>query len=86
MSFDATAGIDIPITASNRAQVEASYIKSALSVGGSIASGNPLVAVGGLLESANAQYHYNTQGTFSPSCGFHDTRLAYVIYDRPTAQ
>lgn len=86
MSFDATAGIDVPITASNRAQVEASYIKSALSVGGSIASGNPLVAVGGLLESANAQYHYNTQGTFSPSCGFHDTRLAYVIYDRPTAQ
>lgn len=86
MSFDATAGIDIPITASNRAQVEASYIKSALSVGGSIASGNPLVAVGGLLESASAQYHYNTQGTFSPSCGFHDTRLAYVIYDRPTAQ
>lgn len=86
MSFDATAGIDIPITASNRAQVEASYIKSALSVGGSIASGNPLVAVGGLLESANTQYHYNTQGTFSPSCGFHDTRLAYVIYDRPTAQ
>ena len=86
MSFDATAGIDIPITASNRAQVEASYIKSALSVGGSIASGNPLVAVGGLLESANAQYHYNTQGTFSPSCGFHDTRLVYVIYDRPTAQ
>lgn len=86
MSFDATAGIDIPITASNRAQVEASYIKSALSIGGSIASGNPIMAVGGLLESANAQYHYNTQGTFSPSCGFHDTRLAYVIYDRPTAQ
>lgn len=85
-TFDAIGGIDIPITASNRAQVESGYIKSALTVGAGIASGNALAIGGGILSLATPQYHYNTSGAFSPSCGFHDTRLVYVIYDRPIVQ
>lgn len=85
-TFDAIGGIDIPITASNRAQVESGYIKSALTIGAGIASGNALTIGGGILSIATPQYHYNTSGAFSPSCGFHDTRLVYVIYDRPIVQ
>ena len=40
--YDGSIGIDIPITSSNRAQVELSYITSALGVVGSIAMGSPL--------------------------------------------
>lgn len=85
-TFDAIGGIDIPITASNRAKVESGYITSALTVGAGVATGNALAVGGGILSLATPQYHYNTSGAFSPSCGFHDTRLVYVIYDRPIVQ
>lgn len=85
-SFDGNGGIDIPLTSSNRAQVESGYIRSALTIGASIATGNAIGVAMGALDIAQNTYHYNTNGSFSPSCGFHDSKTIYVIYDRPTAQ
>lgn len=85
-SFDGNGGIDIPLTSSNRAQVESGYIRSALTIGASLATGNAVGVAMGALDIAQNTYHYNTNGSFSPSCGFHDSKTIYVIYDRPTAQ
>lgn len=84
-SFEGQCGIDIPITASNRAQVEASYISGALGAIGELASGNISGAISGAIDTAMTQYHYNTQGAYNPSCGSYETRLCYLIVDRPTA-
>ena len=84
-SFDGQCGIDIPITASNRAQVEASYISGALGAIGELASGDVIGAVSGALSTAMTPYHYNTQGAYNPSCGSFETKLCYLIIDRPTA-
>lgn len=84
--YDGACGIDIPLNASNRAQVEAGYITSALGSVASIASGNVMTGVSGALSGAMAQFHTQTEGTYSPTCGAYETRTAYVIYDRPTYQ
>ena len=85
-SFDGSCGIDIPITANNRAQVEASYITGALGAIGELVSGDIGGAISGALSTAKTQYHYNTQGSYNPSCGAFETRLCYLIFDRPTFQ
>ena len=85
-SFDGSCGIDIPITSSNRAQVESTYITGALGVVGELASGDIGGSVGGLLSTAKTQYHYNTHGSYNPSCGAFETKLCYLIIDRPTFQ
>ena len=84
-SFDGQCGIDIPVTASNRAQVEASYISGALGAIGELATGDILGAASGALNTAMTPYHYNTQGAYNPSCGSFETKLCYLIIDRPTA-
>lgn len=85
-SFDGSCGIDVPITANNRAQVENSYIIGALGAVGDLATGNIGGAISGALSTAQTQYHYSTKGIYNPSCGAFETRLCYLIYDRPTFQ
>lgn len=85
-SFDGQCGIDIPLSSSNRAEVEASYVSGALGAIGELATGNVIGAVSGALSTAMTPYHYNTQGAYNPSCGAYETRLCYIIIDRPTAQ
>lgn len=81
--FNGTCGIDIPITASNRAQVEASYIRSALvGVGGAFAH-NPLVIAGSVLSCAEATNHSATVGKISNNCGVSQPLTPYVIVDNP---
>lgn len=84
--FDGVCGIDIPITSSNRASVEVGYISSALGSIAQVASGNVLGAGVSALNGAISQYHTQTQGSYSPSCGAGETRTVYLIYDRPTFQ
>lgn len=85
-SFDGQCGIDIPITASNRGQVEAAYVSGALGSIGELATGDVIGATSGLINSAMTPYHYNTQGCCNPSCGSYETKLCYLIIDRPTIQ
>ena len=82
-SYDGNAGIDIPLTSSNRAQVEGAFIGSALSA---VESKSLIGASSALLNGAMTPYSFSTKGSYSPSCGTHDTRKIFVIYDRPTLQ
>lgn len=95
-------GIDVPITSSNRAQVQASHVAGAIGAATGIAStaigaasGNPMAIAYGisntansLLDSAVSPYHYSTQGGGSPavSSGKGANRNVYVIIDRPMYQ
>lgn len=82
-SYDGNAGIEIPLTASNRAQVEGAFISSALSA----LESKSVPSVGSaLLDGAMTPYTFSTKGSYSPSCGSYDTRKVFVIYDRPTLQ
>lgn len=85
-SYDGNAGLDIPITSSNRAQIEAGYITGALGVVAEIASGDIAGAAMKGLGTAMSQYHYQTQGSYSPNCAWYETRKCYIIMDRPTSQ
>lgn len=84
--FNGNMGIDIPITASNRAQVEAGYISSGIGIASSVASGNIVGAVTSLINSAESQYHYATTSSPNPMCVASTNRTCYVILDRPTYQ
>lgn len=84
--FNGNMGIDIPITASNRAQVEAGYISSGIGIASSVASGNIVGAVTSLINSAESQYHYASTSSPNPMCIASTNRTCYVIIDRPTYQ
>lgn len=84
--FNGNIGIDIPITASNRAQVEAGYISSGIGIASSVASGNIVGAVTSLINSAESQYHYASTSSPNPMCVASTNRTCYVIIDRPTYQ
>lgn len=84
--FNGNMGIDIPITASNRAQVESGYISSGIGIASSVASGNIVGAVTSLINSAESQYHYASTSSPNPMCVASTNRTCYVILDRPTYQ
>lgn len=84
--FTGNVGIDIPITASNRAQVEAGYIQAGVGATTSALGGNIGSAVTSLLNSATSQYHYSSTGNPSPMCVASTNRTCYVIIDRPNYQ
>ena len=84
--FTGNVGIDIPITASNRAQVEAGYIQAGVGATASALGGNIGSAVTSLLNSATSQYHYSITGNPSPMCVASTNRTCYVIIDRPNYQ
>ena len=84
--FTGNVGIDITITASNRAQVEAGYIQAGVGATASALGGNVGSAVTSLLNSATSQYHYSSTGNPSPMCVASTNRTCYVIIDRPNYQ
>ena len=84
--FTGNVGIDIPITASNRAQVESGYIQAGVGATASALGGNIGSAVTSLLNSATSQYHYSSTGNPSPMCVASTNRTCYVIIDRPNYQ
>ena len=84
--FTGNVGIDIPITATNRAHVEAGYIQAGVGATASALGGNIGSAVTSLLNSATSQYHYSSTGNPSPMCVASTNRTCYVIIDRPNYQ
>ena len=84
--YSGTLAIDIPITASNRAQVEAGYIRSALGALGSLASGNLIGVAANGFGAVTAQNSFTTKGSPSPSCDGFDEQKAFIIIDYPVYQ
>ena len=81
--YSGTIAIDIPITASNRAQVESGYIMSALGAVGSLLTGNLMGVAGSAFGALMNQNHFTTKGTPSPSCDAFDEQKAFIIIDYP---
>ena len=84
--FTGNIGVDISITASNRAQVESAYISAGVGVVSSAMSGNVTGAVNSIIGGATSQYHYSGTGNPSPSCVSSTNRTCYVVIDRPQYQ
>lgn len=84
--FSGQVGVDIPITASNRAQVEAGYISGAISDGASLAVGDVGGVAKSIISSAMSKYHYSSTDRPNASCVASVNRTCYVIIDRPTYQ
>jgi hypothetical protein len=84
--FTGNIGVDISITASNRAQVESAYINAGVGVVSSAMSGNVTGAVNSIIGAATSQYHYSGNGNPSPSCVASTNRTCYVVIDRPQYQ
>lgn len=84
--FTGSIGVDISITASNRAQVESAYISAGVGVVSSAMSGNVTGAVNSIIGAATSQYHYSGTGNPSPSCVASTNRTCYVVIDRPQYQ
>ena len=83
--FDGNCGIDIPLTASNRSQVEMGYVKSAVGVASNILGKHPSFfgALNSGVSGAMQQYHYSTNGSYSPATGAYEDRTCFIIIDRP---
>lgn len=87
--FDKYSGIcavDVPITASNRAQVEVGQIQSAITAGAQLATGNIGGALSAGLAIASTPNHFNTRGNAGGYTSQYDPRKPYLIIDRPKAQ
>lgn len=81
--FDGNCGIDIPLTAGNRSQVEMGYVKAAVGIVSNIANKNIGGAISSGISGAMQQYHYSTNGSYSPSTGAYEDRTCFIIIDRP---
>ena len=86
--FSGNIAIDIPISASNRAQVQASYLQGGLNALANIATAQGLLgkvmgAVNAGLDMLQTPYHTTTTGSPSPSCDGFDEQNAYIIVNRP---
>ena len=84
--FTGNIGVDIPITASNRAQVESSYISAGVGVVSSAMNGNAIGVADSIIGAATSQYHYSGTGNPTPSCVSSTNRTCYVVIDRPQYQ
>ena len=87
--FDKYSGIcavDVPLTASNRAQVEVGQIQSAITGVAQLATGNIGGALSAGLAIASTPNHFNTRGNAGGYTSQFDPRQPYLIIDRPKAQ
>ena len=84
--FTGNIGVDIAITASNRAQVESAYISAGVGVVSSAMNGNAIGVADSIIGAATSQYHYSGTGNPSPSCVSSTNRTCYVVIDRPQYQ
>lgn len=100
LSFSGVMGIDIPISAQNRSQVEMAYIETGaktvidtvatVATGGASKAMTALSAAGGasegLLDLAKAQYRTSTSGSHNSATSACETLQCYIIVDRPIWQ
>ena len=84
--FTGEIGLDVPISAGNRAQVEAGILQSVGQVATSAMSQNAGGMIGGALSILNQSYHTDTQGIASPCCNSFITHDVFYILDTPCVQ
>ncbi len=86
VQYNGLMGLDIPISATNRAQVEAGIIQN---VGNSLinlGTGNIGGAASSALNILSQSYHTETQGISSPACNSFITHDVFYILETPEVQ
>ena len=84
--YSGQCAVDVPITASNRAQVEVGQIQSALTGLASAATGNITGTLTAGLAIASTPNHFNTRGNGGGATSVYDPRQPFLVIDRPNAQ
>lgn len=84
--YSGQCAVDVPITASNRAQVEVGQIQSALTGLASAATGNITGTLTAGLAVASTPNHFNTRGNGGGATSVYDPRQPFLVIDRPNAQ
>lgn len=79
--FSSQVGVDIPITSSNRAQVESAIVTNGLK---SLVTADIGGMANTLIEGGLAKYHTQTSGSPSSACGMYAYKNPMVIIDRPS--
>lgn len=81
--FNTQIGVDIPLSSSNRAQLEGKF---ALNTATSLITGDVKGALNDATNGATAQVHFNTTSTPSPSCVGSVNRTCFIEIDYPAYQ
>lgn len=80
LSADGVCGVDVPLVATNRSQIEAGFINSTIS---NVLQLDPMGLVGTAVSSAIAMQHSHRNGGYSPTLGWTETRQVYLVIDMP---
>ena len=86
VQYNGLMGLDIPISATNRAQVEAGIVQSVGQSAFAIAQKDLGGAANAALNILSHSYHTETQGTASPSCNSFITHDVFYILEAPEVQ
>ena len=86
VQYNGLMGLDIPISATNRAQVEAGIVQSVGHSAFAIAQKDLGGAANAALNILSHSYHTETQGTASPSCNSFITHDVFYILEAPEVQ
>lgn len=90
VKYSGSIAVDIPLTSSNRSNIESAMLQNVMGAGASAVMGN----AGGVLSSASGfvnnalfgQVHYETKGVPTPSCELLDKFIPFLVYIRPHYQ
>lgn len=90
-SHDGTCGIDVPLTSTNRATVEAGLVTTAIGGAADVLSGGGAeAAIKGVGKFASEwigrQYHSSRSGSYSPVLGWIEPNKCYLCLIQPNAQ
>lgn len=86
VQYNGLMGLDIPISATNRAQVEAGIVQSVGQSAFAIAQKDLGGAANAALNILSHSFHTETQGTASPSCNSFITHDVFYILEAPEVQ
>ena len=84
--FSGQIGLDVPISSTNRAQVEAGLIAGVGQTMGSLVSGDLSGAFSGAMSLASNSFHTETRGTNSPACDSFMTHDCFYILENAEVQ
>lgn len=89
-SHQGNCGIDIPLVASNRAEVMAGLVMSLAET--ALVPANPkstfaldVLSGAGDVMNAASSFHSNRQGGYSPTCAWSETRECFIVLETPNA-
>lgn len=90
VKYSGSIAVDIPLTSSNRSNIESAMLQNVMGAGASAVMGN----AGGVLSNAGGfvnnalfgQVHYETKGVPTPSCELLDKFIPFLVYIRPHYQ